>query len=114
MMRAEGSGSRPFFSNFAAQGVVKPFPIAGHDPSPAGPVDLHPRRKVVGQAPPLTAGSQPVKNGVNRFPAWRNRFSSFGRYPYGKERFLEKLPLVVGQVGVVGLAVHKRSPEEFY
>jgi hypothetical protein len=67
----------------------------------------------MGQTPPLASGPQSVENGIDRFPERRNRFSPLGRLSQLEQRFLEKRPFGVGQVGVIGGTGHGRPPEGF-
>ena len=100
-----------FQSNFLPQGGVEFLPGAVESPVAELAVHRLPRRKVVGEHPPGAARSQVVEDGIDHLAEFAGRGpSALGRAGFwlGEQRF-ETLPLVVGQVGGVGLPAHGRQ-----
>jgi hypothetical protein len=90
---------------------VNLLPGAVQPPVPELAVNGLPGREVVGQHPPRPAGPQVVEDGVHHVPeAGGRRSPALAGAGLGlREQRFQPLPLVIGQVGRVGLPAHAQD-----
>ena len=92
-----------------AERVVDALPHAGQAPQAEPGVHRLPRREVVRQQPPRLPGPEQVEHGVHHLAGVGRRPPALaGAGLDAREQRLDPLPLVVGQIGRVGLPCHAR------
>ena len=88
------------------------LPLAVENPAAIGLVHSAPSREVMWQVPPLATGSEAVKYGIDYFPLQWSRFTTTRRLADFLHGLLEDGPFGIGQVSIVLVAPHKKSPEK--